>query len=243
MARSDGRLNNELRKVKVTKDYIKYAEGSCLVEIGDTKVIATATVENSVPPFLKGKGVGWVTAEYGMIPRSCKTRVQREASKGKLGGRTHEIQRLIGRSMRTVVDTALLGERTIWMDCDVIQADGGTRCASITGSFISLALALEKMRAGGMIKEIPLSDYVAAVSVGIIDGKPVLDLNYDEDSAAEVDMNVIMTGDGRFIEVQGTAEREPFGKKEMDSLLALAWCGIEELIAVEKKVLKEIAGI
>ena len=243
MARSDGRKDNELRKVKVTKNYIKYAEGSCLIEIGDTKVIATATVENSVPPFLKGKGTGWVTAEYGMIPRSCKTRVQREAVKGKLGGRTHEIQRLIGRSMRTVVDTAKLGERTIWMDCDVIQADGGTRCASITGSFISLALALERMRGDGIIKGMPVSDYVAAVSVGIIDGKPALDLNYDEDSAAEVDMNVIMTGDGRFIEVQGTAEREPFGKNEMDSLLALAWCGIEELIGVEKKVLKGIVGL
>lgn len=243
MARSDGRLNNELRKVKITKNYIKYAEGSCLVEIGDTKVITTATVENSVPPFLKGKGAGWVTAEYGMIPRSCKTRVQREAAKGKLGGRTHEIQRLIGRSMRTVVDTAKLGERTIWMDCDVIQADGGTRCASITGSFISLALALEKMRGDGIIKDIPLSDYVAAISVGIIDGKPALDLNYDEDSAAEVDMNVIMTGDGRFIEVQGTAEREPFSKKDMDNLMALAKDGIEKLIGVEKKILKEIVSL
>jgi len=213
MTRLDGRKNNELRKVKVTKDYIKYAEGSCLIEVGDTKVITTASVEDSVPPFLKGKGKGWVTAEYSMIPRSCKTRVQREAAKGKLGGRTHEIQRLIGRSMRTVVDTEKLGERTIWMDCDVIQADGGTRCASITGSFISLALALEKICKDGIIKEVPISDYVAAVSVGVIGGRGVLDLNYDEDSAADVDMNVIMTGDGRFIEIQGTAEREPFTRK------------------------------
>lgn len=243
MTRRDGRKNNELRKIRITKNYIKYAEGSCLIEVGDTKVITTATVEDSVPPFLKGKGTGWVTAEYGMIPRSCKTRVQREASKGKLGGRTHEIQRLIGRSMRTVVDMKALGERTIWMDCDVIQADGGTRCASITGSFVSLALALEKICKDGIIKKLPISDYVAAISVGIIGGKPVLDLNYDEDSAAEVDMNVIMTGDGRFIEIQGTAEREPFGRKDMDSLLSLAKKGIVELIGAEKKALKGIARI
>lgn len=238
MIRQNGRRHNELRKVKITRDYIKYAEGSCLVEIGDTKVITTATVEESVPPFLKGKNTGWVTAEYGMIPRSCRTRVQREASRGKLGGRTQEIQRLIGRSMRAVVDTARLGERTIWMDCDVIQADGGTRCASITGSFISLALALEKLRQSGLFKEIPVSDYVAAVSVGIIGGSPMLDLNYDEDSAADVDMNVIMTGDGRFIEVQGTAEKEPFRKEDMNKLLALAKKGIDELVDIEKKTLK-----
>lgn len=242
MTRRDGRKNNELRKIKITKDYIKYAEGSCLVEIGDTKVITTATIENTVPPFLKGKGIGWVTAEYSMIPRSCKTRVQREAAKGKLGGRTHEIQRLIGRSMRTVVDMPTLGEKTIWMDCDVIQADGGTRCASITGSFISLALAFDKMREDGLIKKIPISDYVAAVSVGMVEGESVLDLNYDEDSTAQVDMNIIMTGSGRFIEVQGTAEREPFDKKQMDALLKLAKDGIEELIDVEKKILKGIIG-
>ncbi len=238
MARSGGRKHNQLRDVKITKDYIKYAEGSCLVEFGDTKVITTATIEESVPPFLKGKGVGWVSAEYGMIPRSCKTRVQREAAKGKLTGRTYEIQRLIGRSMRTVVDMKKLGERTIWMDCDVIQADGGTRCASITGSFVSLILALDKMRLNGIFKELPVSDYVAAVSVGMIDSRPVLDLDYNEDSRAEVDMNVIMTGDGRYIEVQGTAEREPFKKEEMDKLLALAWKGIGEIVEVQKKVLK-----
>jgi ribonuclease PH len=243
MARSEERKSNELRKIKITKDYIKYAEGSCLIEFGDTKVITTATIEETVPPFLKGNGVGWVSAEYGMIPRSCKTRVQREASKGKLGGRTHEIQRLIGRSMRTVVDMKKIGERTIWMDCDVIQADGGTRCASITGSFISMILALDDMRARGLIKNIPVSDYVAAVSVGIVDGKPVLDLDYNEDSAAEVDMNVIMTGDGRYIEVQGTAEREPFKKEEMDKLLALAGKGIEEIIGMQKKELKGIADL
>jgi ribonuclease PH len=242
MTRRDGRKNNELRKIKITSGYIKYAEGSCLIEIGDTKVITTATIEDTVPPFLRGKGVGWVTAEYGMLPRSCKTRVQREAAKGKLGGRTHEIQRLIGRSMRTVVDMPALGERTIWMDCDVIQADGGTRCASITGSFVSLALALNKMREDGLIKKIPISDYVAAVSVGMVEGRSVLDLNYDEDSTAEVDMNIIMTGSGRFIEVQGTAEREPFDKKQMDSLLKLAKDGIEELIGAEKKILKGIVG-
>lgn len=240
MQRSNGRESSELRKIRITKDYIKYAEGSCLIELGDTKVITTATVETSVPPFLKGKGTGWITAEYGMIPRSCKTRVQREAAKGKLGGRTHEIQRLIGRSMRSVVDMSVLGERTIWMDCDVVQADGGTRCASITGSFVALALALDKMKKDGLVKSIPLSDYVAAVSVGILGGEPILDLNYDEDSAAEVDMNIVMTGKGRFIEVQGTAEKEPFEKKDMDHLLTLAKKGICELVAIQKKVLKDI---
>ena len=241
MVRKDGRAPDELRKLKITKNYIKYAEGSCLIELGDTKVITTATIENTVPPFLKGKGTGWITAEYGMIPRSCKTRVQREASKGKLGGRTMEIQRLIGRSMRSVAEMSKIGERTIWIDCDVIQADGGTRCASITGSYVSVLLALEKMREVGTIKEIPISDYVAAVSVGILDGKPVLDLNYDEDSTAEVDMNIIMTGDGRFVEVQGTAEREPFKREEMNKLITLAKSGIDELIAVQKKILKGIA--
>jgi len=238
MKRQSGRNSDELRKIKITKDYIKYAEGSCLIELGDTKVITTATVEDSVPPFLKGKGTGWVTAEYGMIPRSCKTRVQREAAKGKLGGRTHEIQRLIGRSMRTVVDLSKIGERTIWMDCDVIQADGGTRCASITGSFIALVLALEKMQREGILNNIPIRDHVAAVSVGILEKEPILDLDYNEDSNAEVDMNIVMTGEGRFIEIQGTAERNPFNKKEMDGLLALAKKGIGELIGMEKKILK-----
>ncbi len=236
--RQDGRRDNELRKIKVTKDYIKYAEGSCLIEFGNTKVITTASVEETVPSFLKGKKKGWVTAEYSMIPRSCKSRVPREASKGKLGGRTHEIQRLIGRSMRTVVNMDKLGERTIWIDCDVIQADGGTRCASITGSFIALVLALAKLKKDGIVSEVPVSDYVAAVSVGMLDGKPALDLDYEEDSNAEVDMNIIMTGDGRFIEVQGTAEREPFTKNDMEKLLALAQGGVEELISIQKKALK-----
>jgi len=238
MTRPSGRKNNELRKIKITKDYIKYAEGSCLIEFGNTKVIATASVEPTVPPFLKGKGIGWVTAEYSMIPRSCKSRVPRESSKGKLGGRTHEIQRLIGRSMRSVVDTKKLGERTVWMDCDVIQADGGTRCASITGSFIALVLALAKLKKDGVLKEIPVSDYVAAVSVGMVAGSPALDLDYDEDSGAEVDMNIVMTGGGKFIEVQGTAEREPFSKHDMEMLIALAKDGIDSLIKMQKKALK-----
>lgn len=240
MQRHDGRSNNELRKIKVTKDFIKYAEGSCLIEFGNTKVITTASVDNGVPPFLKGKGTGWVTAEYSMIPRSCATRVPRESSKGKLGGRTHEIQRLVGRAMRSVVDTAKLGERTVWLDCDVIQADGGTRCASITGSFISLVLALHKIKKDGLIKEMPVADHVAAVSVGMFEGKPILDLNYEEDSTAEVDMNIVMTGSGKFIEVQGTAEREPFEKKDLDALIALAKSGIEDLVEIQKKALKGI---
>src|SRR3989338_2165518 len=238
MARENERRNNQLRDIKITKDYIKYAEGSCLIEFGNTKVICTASIEDKVPPFLRGSDTGWVTAEYGMIPRSCKTRVRREAAKGRLGGRTQEIQRLIGRSMRAVVDTSKLGERTILIDCDVMQADGGTRCASITGGFISLVLALETMLAQDVFKEIPISDYVAAVSVGIFDSKPILDLDYGEDSKAEVDMNIVMTGSGRFIEVQGTAEKEPFTKLEMDELLGLAKKGADELIALEKRILK-----
>ena len=238
MTRQSGRRHNELRKIRITKNYIKYAEGSCLIEFGNTKVITTASVEETVPSFLKGRKKGWVTAEYSMIPRSCKSRVPRESSKGKLGGRTHEIQRLIGRSMRTVVDTDKLGERTIWIDCDVITADGGTRCASITGSFISLVLALSKLKKDGVITEVPVSDYVAAVSVGMLDGLPSLDLDYEEDSTADVDMNIIMTGDGRFIEVQGTAEREPFSKNEMEKLLSLARGGIEDIIAAQKRALK-----
>ncbi len=240
MTRQDGRNNNELRKLKITKSYIRYAEGSCLVEIGNTKVIATASIENGVPQFLRGSGNGWVTAEYGMIPRSCKSRVSREASKGKLGGRTHEIQRLIGRSLRSVTDMAKLGERTIWLDCDVIQADGGTRCASITGSFVALALALEKMRKDHLLQTVPLSDYVAAISVGIIGGKTMIDLDYEEDSKAEVDMNVVMTGLGKFIEVQGTAEREPFKKEELNKLITLAQKGIEDIIHAQKNILKGI---
>lgn len=240
MTRQDGRKNNELRKLKLTKNYIKYAEGSCLVELGNTKIIATASVEDGVPHFLRNSGNGWVTGEYGMIPRSCRSRVPREASKGRLGGRTHEIQRLIGRSLRTVTDMTKLGERTIWLDCDVIQADGGTRCASISGSFVALALALDKMRKDGLIKNVPLSDHVAAVSVGIINGETVLDLDYDEDSKGEVDMNIVMTGKGKFIEIQGTAEREPFNKGDLDKLTLLAEKGIQEIMSAQKKILKGI---
>jgi len=240
MIRQDGRKNNELRKLKITKNYIKYAEGSCLVELDNTKVIATASVEDGVPHFLRGSGNGWVTAEYGMIPRSCKSRVSREASKGKLGGRTHEIQRLIGRSLRSVTDMTKLGERTIWLDCDVIQADGGTRCASITGSFVALALALESMKKDRLLATVPLSDYVAAISVGIIGGVTVIDLDYEEDSKAEVDMNVVMTGAGKFIEVQGTAEREPFKKEDLNKLISLAQNGIEEIVHSQKNILKGI---
>jgi len=240
MQRNDGRKPDELRKVKVTKNYIKYAEGSCLIEFGNTKIITTASVEQGVPSFMRGKGLGWVTAEYSMIPRSCRSRVPREASKGRLGGRTQEIQRLVGRSMRSIVDMRKLGERTIWMDCDVIQADGSTRCASITGSFISLALALEKIRKDKLIDSIPLADHVAAVSVGIVNGVRMLDLDYDEDSNSEVDMNIIMTGGGKFIELQGTAERKPFGKNDMDHMVELAHKGVNELVAMQKKVLKGI---
>ena len=240
MPRLDGRKSNELRKLKITKNYIKYAEGSCLVELGNTKVITTASIEDGVPHFLRNSGNGWVTGEYGMIPRSCRSRVPREVSKGRPGGRTHEIQRLIGRSLRAVTDMTKLGERTIWLDCDVVQADGGTRCASITGSFVALALALDKMKKDGLIKKIPLSDYVAAISVGIINGETVLDLDYDEDSKGEVDMNVVMTGKGKFIEVQGTAEREPFKKEDLHKLTALAEKGIQEIMTVQKKVLKGI---
>lgn len=240
MTRADGRKNNELRKLRITKDYIKFAEGSCLVELGNTKIIATASVEDGVPHFLRNSGNGWVTGEYGMIPRSCRSRVPREVSKGKLGGRTHEIQRLIGRSLRAVTDMTKLGERTIWLDCDVVQADGGTRCASITGSFVALALALDKMVKDGSLKSIPLSDYVAAISVGIINSEVILDLDYEEDSKGEVDMNVVMTGKGKFIEVQGTAEREPFKKEDLNKLTLLAEKGIQEIMLAQKKVLKGI---
>jgi len=232
--RIDGRDNSSLRKVKITKNFLEYAEGSCLFEIGNTKVICTASVEEGVPIFLKGKGTGWITAEYGMLPRSCKTRVFREASKGKLSGRTQEIQRLIGRCMRTVCDMSKLGERTVWMDCDVIQADGGTRCASISGSFVALILALAKLKKEKVFNKIPISDYVAAVSAGILKGKNILDLNYEEDSKAEVDMNIVMTGEGRFIEIQGTAERDPFSSSEMEKMISVAKKGINSIFATQK---------
>lgn len=238
MKRIDGRSLNELRKIKITKDYLKHAEGACLIEFGDTRVVCTASVEESVPPFLRNKGTGWVTAEYGMLPCSCETRIRRE--KAASSGRTQEIQRLIGRSLRGVIDLDKLGERTIKVDCDVLQADGGTRTASITGGFIAMALALKKIRKQGLIDEIPLTDFVAAISVGIYKEKLMIDLNYAEDSNAGMDMNVVMVGTGKFIEVQGTAEREPFSKTEMDKLLDLAKKGIKELIAVQKKNLEGI---
>lgn len=235
--RTDGRKANEIRKVKIVRNFIKHAEGSSLIEVGDTRVICTATVEETVPTFLKGKGRGWVTAEYSMIPRSARSRITRESSRGKIGGRTHEIQRLIGRALRTVVDLKSLGERTVWIDCDVIQADGGTRTASITGACVALYDAFRFMKREKMIEDIPLKDFVAATSVGIVNEKIMLDLNYEEDSKADVDMNIVMTGNGKFIEIQGTAERHPFSKEDTDSLIKLAVKGIKELIKIQKTVI------
>lgn len=231
--RIDGRLFNQLRPVKITPHFNKHAEGSCLIEAGETKVICTASFEEKVPPFLVGKGTGWVTAEYGMIPRSTNTRMER----GKIlnTGRTLEIQRLIGRSLRGVVDVAKMGERSIKVDCDVIQADGGTRTASITGGFIALALAFQKLQKNGILKENPITDTVAAVSVGKYGENLLLDLCYEEDSNAETDMNVVMVGNGDFVEVQATAEGKPFSQKEMDQLLGLAVKGIRELMEIQKQ--------
>ena len=243
MVRSDRRMPNKMRPVKIEKGYMKHAEGSCLIEVGNTKVICTATVEEGTPNFLNGTQQGWITAEYGMIPRSTGRRMIREAARGKVGGRTHEIQRLIGRSLRSVVDLLGLGERTIWIDCDVIQADGGTRTASITGAFVALVDALFWMKRQGMIKKIPLRGFVAATSVGIVDGENVLDLSYEEDSNAEVDMNVVMTSDGGFVEVQGTAEGVPFTKKQMDEIVDLAKKGIQELIDLQTKTVGDLKDI
>jgi ribonuclease PH len=240
MTRTDGRAAGELRPTKVTPGFLAHAEGSVLIEVGRTRVICAATVEDRVPPFLRNSGKGWVTAEYGMLPRATSTRTQREATAGKVGGRTQEIQRLIGRSLRSVTKLTDLGERTIWIDCDVIQADGGTRTASITGGFVALALALQRMRDLALIRDVPLIDYVAATSVGIVDGCALLDLAYDEDSRAEVDMNFVKTGDGRFIELQGTAEGKPFDKRALDALMSLADSGIKELIEIQKSVVGDI---
>lgn len=240
MSRNSGRALNELRKVKITKHYITHPAGSVLIQMGDTKVICAASVEDRVPPFLRDKKSGWVTAEYSMIPSSTHTRTTREASRGKLSGRTQEIQRLIGRSLRTIVDLEKMGERTVWIDCDVIQADGGTRCASITGAFIALALAFKKLKKEKVIDVIPIRDYVAAVSVGIAEGKNILDLDYSEDSEADVDLNIIKTGSGGFIEIQGTAERDPFDNKQLGDLLALADKGIKELVEVQKKAVGDL---
>jgi ribonuclease PH len=234
--RSDKRPANELRDTTLTPDYSMHAEGSVLIDAGRTRVLCTASVEDRVPQFLRNSGKGWVTAEYGMLPRATSTRMQREASTGKVGGRTQEIQRLIGRSLRSVTNLPALGERTIWIDCDVIQADGGTRTASITGAFVALALALEKLRERDVLKIIPLLDYVAATSVGIVDGEPLLDLAYDDDSRADVDMNIVKTGDGRFIEVQGTAEAMPFGRDALLTLLDLADLGIKQLVEKQRAI-------
>ena len=239
MTRNDGRSPTQLRPTAITPGFLAHAEGSVLIEVGRTKVICTASVEDRVPQFLRNTGKGWVTAEYGMLPRATNTRTQRESSTGKVGGRTQEIQRLIGRSLRSITKLEALGERTIWVDCDVIQADGGTRTASITGGFVALVLALQRMRELALIKDIPIVDYVAATSVGIVGGAALLDLAYDEDSKAEVDMNFVKTGDGRFIELQGTAEGLPFDRRALDALMALADDGIKALIEKQRGVVGE----
>jgi len=236
-ARPSGRAPGDLRPVRITRGYTKHAEGSVLVEFGDTKVLCTASVEERVPPFLRDRNQGWVTAEYGMLPRATNTRTDREAARGKQSGRTLEIQRLIGRSLRAVTDLVPLGQRTIQVDCDVIQADGGTRTASITGAFVAVHDAVEKLRAAGLVTGAPIRDFVAAVSVGVFRGEPVLDLDYAEDSACDTDMNVVMTGAGGFVELQGTAEGQPFTRAEMNALVGLAEQGIRELIALQRAAL------
>ncbi|MFC4099941.1 ribonuclease PH [Paenibacillus xanthanilyticus] len=235
--RTDGRQWDALRPVTMTMNPNKYAEGSVLIEFGDTKVLCTASVEERVPPFMKGQGKGWITAEYSMLPRATQVRNQRESAKGKLTGRTMEIQRLIGRALRSVVDLQALGERTITIDCDVIQADGGTRTTSITGAFVALALAVHKLSKNHEFAKYPITAYLASVSVGVINGKTLLDLNYEEDSKAKVDMNVVMTGDGKFVEIQGTGEEAPFSRTELNELLGAAESGILELVAKQKDVL------
>ena len=241
MTRTDHRGPGDLRPVNITPNYLIHPEGSVLIEAGQTKVICTASVEDRVPPFLRNSGKGWVTSEYGMLPRATNTRMTREASSGKVGGRTQEIQRLIGRSLRSVTRMEDLGERTIWVDCDVIQADGGTRTAAITGSFVALVLALRRMVASGLIRRVPVQQHVAAISVGMVDGAPLLDLAYEEDSRAEVDMNVVKTSDGRYIELQGTAEKTPFDRVRLGELLELADQGISRLIAIQQSVLGPLA--
>jgi ribonuclease PH len=235
--RSDGRTSNALRPVKITPDFIRSAEGSVLIELGRTRVIATATVEDGVPQFLKGTGKGWVTGEYGMLPRSTEERTPRESVRGRQSGRTLEIQRMIGRTLRAAIDLKALGERTVWIDCDVIEADGGTRTASVTGAFVALALALERMVAAGIIRSLPVTDSVAATSVGIVDDELLLDLAYDEDSRAQVDMNVVMTGGGEFVEVQASAEARPYTSRELEQLLDLAAGGIRQLTKMQRELL------
>jgi len=238
--RVDGRLSEQLRPTRITPNYTMHAEGAVLVEAGNTKVICTASVEDRVPPFRRNSGKGWVTAEYGMLPRATTTRMHREAASGRVAGRTQEIQRLIGRSLRAVTRLEEMGERTITLDCDVIQADGGTRTASITGAFVAMVLAIQKLRERKVLRTMPVRDYVAATSVGIVDGTPMLDLAYTEDSAAEVDMNVVKTGGGLFIELQGTAESLPFGREALNGLIDLADNGIRQLIAIQKNLVGSI---
>jgi ribonuclease PH len=241
LGRIDGRRRDQIRPVKVTRNFTKHAEGSVLIEMGDTKVICTASVEEKVPPFLKGKGTGWVTAEYAMLPRATHDRSPRESVKGKQGGRTLEIQRLVGRALRAVIDTGRLGERTIWIDCDVIQADGGTRTASITGAFIALADAVAVLKKRELLKVNPLTDYLAAISIGKVGGQVMVDLAYEEDSHAEVDLNLVMTGAGQYVEVQGTAEKTPFNKKDMDEFLDLGWGAIRELVDLQKSLIGSLS--
>lgn len=242
MERIDGRKNDQKRPARITRHYTKYAEGSVLVETGDTKVICTASIDDKIPPFLKGTGEGWITCEYGMLPRSTQVRRIRESSRGKVDGRTMEIQRLIGRALRSVVDLKSLGEMTIWIDCDVIQADGGTRTASITGAFVALVDAINKASETKQFAKYPITDFLAAISVGIVNGKQLLDLKYEEDSNAQVDMNIVMTDAGEFVEIQGTGEQKPFSKKDMDILLSLGEKGARELIQLQKEVLGEDAA-
>jgi ribonuclease PH len=237
--RSDNRALDQMRATNIIVDFIRTAEGSCLIEFGNTRVICTCSIEETVPGWMRNQGRGWITGEYGMLPRSTLSRSPRESSRGRVGGRTHEIQRLIGRSMRAVVDMEKLGERTLWIDCDVIQADGGTRTASITGGYVAMALAMEKLVAAGTLKAVPLRDQVAAVSAGVVDGECTLDLAYEEDSRAEVDMNFVMTGSNRFIELQATAEQVPFSDEQLAQMTRLARKGIGELLALQKRVLDE----
>jgi ribonuclease PH len=240
MARSNDRGAEELRPIRITTDYLKFAEGSALIEMGDTKVLCSASMEDKLPVFLRNSGRGWLTAEYAMLPAATSTRSQRESTTGRLGGRTHEIQRLIGRSLRAVTDLTAYGERTITIDCDVIQADGGTRTAAITGGFIALVGLLRRQKEKGAIDRIPVRDYVSAVSVGMVDGRVLLDLAYEEDSRAEVDMNFVMTGDGRFIEVQGTAEQKPFDRGLLQAMTDMAVKGIGELIGAQRRILGDL---
>ena len=239
--RIDGRKQNQLRTLRITPSYLKTADGSVLIEMGDTKVICTAKLEERVPPFLRNSGKGWITAEYGMLPGSSQQRIGRESSRGKVGGRTHEIQRLIGRSLRAVADLKILGERTIWIDCDVIQADGGTRTASITGAYVAVAEAVKNWLDKGKLLQTPIKDAVAAVSIGIVEGRILLDLCYLEDSVADVDMNFVMTGSGKFIEVQGTAESAPFTRKQMERMAEIAQDGIKELLKGQKQAISGLA--